>query len=303
MTIQAFTSQLLSSFRKRLWEGEKVQAVEYVGNNGARMTSLVLSKKGREDFRIGSMEEYYEMIKSGEEMETFVADVLRLFHSQSDIKIMDGNRNDFSSIRGQITYRLIHYGKNVDELKDRVYIPWQEFAIVFYIIELDEPYGICSVPVMEEDIKTWGISVEEVYHTAAKNTPLLLPLQIRSIHEIIEAEDGQHADMEGIPWEGTPELLVLSNRLCMYGASAILYEGALEGVARKLNHDFYLVPVSVHEFLAVSSQSADPDELREWHRSSIEILLDQERWLSDEIYLYRKEHEDLVWVPENRLFS
>lgn len=303
MTIQEFTCQLINDLKKELRKGEALQTVKQVGNNGVQNVSLILSRNGKENIRIDNIKYYYELIKSGTNLETALTDILRLFRSQSSTKILDGNRNDFSSISSRITHRLIHYGKNIDELKDKAYIPWQEFAITFYIIEIDAPYGIYSVPITKEDMKIWGVSTEELYRIAAKNTPLLLPLQISSLHELIGVEIKAHPEMEGLPWENTSEIMILSNWQEMYGASVILYEGVLKEVARSLNHDLYLVPLSIHEMLVVSSQYADQDELREWHRSSLQFLQNKEHWLSNEIYMYRLEYEDLIWVPEKHLLS
>lgn len=303
MTIQKFTSQFISRLEKELRKGETVQAVKQIGNNGIQNMSLILSRDGKEGIRINNIERYYKLVKSGMNPESIVADILRLFCSQSNIKVLDGNRNDFSSVSSRITYRLIHYGKNIDELKDKAYIPWQEFAITFYIIEIDAPYGIYSVPVTKEDMKIWDASTKELYQTAAKRTPLLLPLQINSLREMIGAGIGPQLEIEDLFWGNASEIMILSNCQEMYGASVILYEGTLKEVAISFNRDFYLVPLSIHEILVVSSQYADPDELREWHRSSLQFLQDKEHWLSDEIYLYRQKYEDLIWVPENRLFS
>lgn len=303
MTIQEFAGQFISCLEKELQEGETVQTVRQARNNGIQSMSLVLSRDGKEDICIDSIESYYKLVQSGMNPEMIVTDILRLLRSQPNIKIMEGNRNDFSSVSSRITYRLIHYGKYIDELKDKAYIIWQEFAITFYIIEIDAPYGIYSVQVTKEDMKIWGVSTTDLYHIAAKNTPLLLPLQMNDLDELIEAGIGLYPEMEDISMEHASRMMILSNCQEMYGAAVLLYKGALKEAARSLGHDYYLVPLSIHEILVVSSEYAKPDELRDWLRAASQFLQNQEHWLSDEIYLYRREYEDLVWVPENHMLS
>ncbi|ANU44612.1 hypothetical protein ADH76_03570 [Enterocloster clostridioformis] len=87
MTIQVFTSQFLNRLEKELRKGEAVQAVRQVRNNGIQGTSLVLSRDGKEGIRVGSVECYYELVESGVNLEAIVAEILRLFRSQSNIKI------------------------------------------------------------------------------------------------------------------------------------------------------------------------------------------------------------------------
>lgn len=97
--------------------------------------------------------------------------------------------------------------------------------------------------------------------------------------------------------------MILSNHMYLFGVSVILYDGALEEVFKLLGHDFYLALSSVNEVLAVSSQYTDPDELRKWHRVSSRFILEKSYWLSDEIYPYRLKHDDIIWIPEDRMFS
>lgn len=302
MTIQEFTQRFLSALEEEIQRDETMQAISRIGN-GEGGTYLVLSREGKKDFQVGVIEHYYEVVRTEESLEKLVGEILGVFRSDLDIKILSGNRNDFSSISNRIIYGLIHYGKNLNELRDKAYIKWQEFAITFYIVEIDGPDSVYSMPVTKEDLENWHISEEGLYQIAAQNTPAILPLQVCSLRERVKEESAWLPDSEKIPWENMPEILILSNCMQLYGASAILYEGTLREVARAFGHDFYLVPVSVNEVFVLSSQGVDPDGLREWHRESLEFVQNDEGWLSDEIYLYRAEYQDVVWIPENRLLS
>lgn len=305
MTIQEFTEYLRNELEKMLQEGETIQVEEQMGNNEAKKVYLVLKKNGREDLGITNIENYYQSLLAGDTLEDIVADMAKIIQIQPGYKILKGNRSNWGSVCNQVIYRLIHYGKNIDELADKAYIQWQEFAIVFYIIEFENGEGYYSVPVTKKDLDTWKIDIETLYHAAARNTPELLTLQIDNLLDIVAASSIWQYDSEmmELVCQNMPAIYVLSNAMDTYGAAVILYEGILKDFSRKIGHDFYLVPLSVNEVLAVGSQHTDPDELRKLHRSFLAIRTDDERWLSDEVYLYRSEYDDVVWMPEHTVFS
>lgn len=305
MTIQEFTQYLSGELEKILQEGEIIQIEEQIENNAVKKIYLVLKKNGREDFGITNIENYYRSLLAGDTLEDIVTDMAKIIRIQPGYKVLKGNRSNWGNVCNQIIYRLIHYGKNIDALTDKAYIQWQEFAIVFYIIELENEEGYYSVPITKKDLDTWKIDIETLYHAAARNTPELLMIQVDYLLDIVAASSIWQSDWEmmELMWENKPAIYVLSNVMDTYGAAVILYEGVLKAFSRKIGQDFYLVPLSVNEVLAVGSQNTDPDELRKLHRSFLAIRADDEHWLSDEIYLYRSEYDDVVWMPEHTVFS
>ena len=64
-----------------------------------------------------------------------------------------------------------------------------------------------------------------------------------------------------IPPEQT--LWVISNSKGINGAVNMLYENELHDLAENLGSDLYILPSSVHEVLAVSSEMGSPEELAE----------------------------------------
>lgn len=184
MMIQKFTQQLQSALKTTLQKDETIQVVEHEGDNGIRKVGLLVRKHGREDIQIADIENYYQ---SGDRLEHIVEDIGKIIHIQPGNKILKGNRSDWKCIRSQIIYRPINYSSNIESLVDMAYIQWQEFAIVFYMIELNGS-GIYSVQVTQKDLNRWGIKKEELYQTAAKNTPRLFVLQIDNMHEILDSD-------------------------------------------------------------------------------------------------------------------
>ena len=56
-------------------------------------------------------------------------------------------------------------------------------------------------------------------------------------------------DLEG--FDMGQYMYIVSNEKKLNGASAILYKDSLQSIARRLNSDFYIIPSSVHEVIAI----------------------------------------------------
>ena len=77
---------------------------------------------------------------------------------------------------------------------------------------------------------------------------------------------------------------VISSKYLFDGAGFIIYEDILHELAEMLGTDLYILPSSIHECLAVSTNMAEPYELmvKEVYLDGIEL----EERLSNKVYLY-----------------
>ena len=85
-------------------------------------------------------------------------------------------------------------------------------------------------------------------------------------------------------------MYVLSNKTGINGASIILDEEFMENVYKRIGKDFYILPSSIHEVLAVADDGyMDAKDMQmmvyEINRSQVSV----EDRLSDHVYKYTKE--------------
>ena len=102
-------------------------------------------------------------------------------------------------------------------------------------------------------MKSWGVTPNELYRLAMKNTPRLLPAELKSMEEVIKELCAIQMDDDFIRQlireqaqvkEPTP-LYVLSNTCGVNGACAMLYENALKNFADLLEQDLLILPLSL----------------------------------------------------------
>jgi hypothetical protein len=138
-----------------------------------------------------------------------------------------------------------------------------------------------NILIYNEHLSMWGITEDELYHTARKNTQRLLPSQMISMRSLIpDAPD----DLD-------VSLYILSNQYRTNGATVILYDGLLSRIAERFQKDLVILPSSIHETLLLpvdSLDSADMERYAQMIQEVNETQLADEEILSDHAYYYSR---------------
>lgn len=306
MTYEEFKDVLRDEIQKKLKE-TKVDLQEVPGHLHTIGCGIMISCPDREDYFINNIGNYFEGYKKGISVEEIVNDIcLGYRHNCMEPLLLEEDRRIYERIKDRLTYHIINENGNKDFLKDVPYIKWQEFAIVFYITKLQEvPYALYSMLVKGEDLRIWGISKETLYQDALQSTQRRFPAVMENLQEIMRNVNESFPDdtelaavSEYFKIMGAPDIMVLSNQVKKYGASVILYDKLLSGLAQMLGHSFFIL-LTMHEALLIDDTYADQSEVRQWHRDACCNLLPQEDWLSDEIYMFDQDKNEIIWIPED----
>lgn len=262
-------------------------------NNGAIRKGITLKER---DINISPtiyLEEYYRQFQCGSSLEHITSDILRIYHkvrfqkSWSEEKI-----SVYSRVQERIIYRLVNCGANKKMLKDVPYIVYLDLAVVFYVLLEVTEYGTATMPVCNKHLDMWGVSKEELYKQAAKNTCRLLPDDFCTMSAVMEELMGTAPKQEVVEDErgAQDDMYVLSNRLRSYGASVILYDGRLCSIGMYLKSNYYVLPSSVHEVIIVPEKAAvQKEELSVMVAEINRTQVDEEEILSDNAYYYDRE--------------
>ncbi len=120
---------------------------------------------------------------------------------------------------------------------------------------------------------------------ARENTEKIFPPVMRKIQSVLPV----HIIEEEIP------LFVMSNGDYMNGASVILYKDILREFADCMEHNLYILPSSIHEVIILldDEYAKDPEELARMVRETNRIVVDREEILSDHVYYYDREKDEI----------
>lgn len=293
MIYQQFVTTLNEKMNQLLNPGVVSQIHSALKNNGAKRTGLTISQKGTNISPTIYLEEYYNHYQNGWTLDEITESIIQLYkevrfeHSWEVRQVQD-----FKLAQSKVAYKLIHLEKNETLLKELPHIPYLDLAIVFFLLLETTEKGAATILITNDMLNYWDISLEELYQTALKNTPVILHAEFKPMRVVIQEllqEPPSTADLED------NYMYVLSNHHRHFGAACILYERVLEDIGNQLNEDFYILPSSIHEVIILPvSCCLSHDELSEMIVEINETQVSEEDMLSDHAYYYNRENNRLL---------
>ena len=217
---------------------------------------------------------------------------------------------NLESAKDNIVFQVINTLQNEDMLRDMPHREFQDLSIIYrWVVKVDEN-GIQSSAIRNNLAEQLGMNEEQLFKCAVENTRRIFPPTVKSMNDVIREmfiSDGMPAEVADMMIGEMPEdkmMWVISNDRGINGAGTMLYEDNLHKLAMKLETDLYILPSSVHECIAVSTNVGDPYELAEMVS---EINMGQvalEDRLSNQVYHYDKDARRLTLAtdtPNKRL--
>ena len=176
---------------------------------------------------------------------------------------------NLESAKDNIVFQVINTLQNEDMLRDMPHREFQDLSIIYrWVVKVDEN-GIQSSAIRNNLAEQLGMNEEQLFKCAVENTRRIFPPTVKSMNEVIREmfiSDGMPAEVADMMIGEMPEdkmMWVISNDRGINGAGSMLYEDNLHKLAMKLETDLYILPSSVHECIAVSTNVGDPYELAE----------------------------------------
>lgn len=295
MTYEQFKQKLTANLTELFPAGTHVSIRQFSHNNHILLDGLTILEPGSNVSPTIYLNSYFAKYQDGISFSDLQNQILRYYYEHCSIPYIDTSFfTCFDKIRSRIVYKLIHYERNRELLKEVPHIPYLDLAIVFYCLIQDGPCKNTSIPIRNEHLEYWNISGDELWTLARKNTPVLLSFCCDSLADLVlpaldllpapersAARDTLHSQI--VP------MYVITNRRRLNGACCILYQNELKQVAEHLKDSLYILPSSVHEVIAIPAFAAgDPEELPRLVREINMTEVAPEEVLSDCVYYYDK---------------
>lgn len=219
--------------------------------------------------------------------------------TQIDVAIrefLDGI-SDYGNVKDRICFRLINTGRNRDFLDTVPHRDFLDLSAAYYVCFEMADGRFTNVAVTTRMADAWGVEEKELWEAAFVNTQRILPADVGYIQDVV----AELADVFGEDGEGTAEsgkqMVVATNQKKWHGAGSIFYDDVLTRLTDILGRKIFLLPSSVHEFLAVADDGmTDPGFLAGMVRSINTGMLPDNEFLSDNVYRYEKGGEITIAV-------
>lgn len=295
MTYETFKQQLTVNLKELFPAGTHISIRQFSHNNHILLDGLTILEPGSNISPTIYLNHYFENYQNGTPFSSIQNQILRYYHNHCAIQHIDTSFfTCFENVRSRIVYKLIHYEKNKELLKEVPHFPYLDLAIVFYCLVPEGPYANASIPIYNEHLDYWNTSKDMLLALARKNTPFLLSFCCDSLADLIFPVLSVLPKNEWLAAKATLEnetvpMYVLTNQQRYNGACCILYQGALQQISEQLNDSLFILPSSIHEVIIIPASTADsPRDLSAIVQEINLTEVSPDEILSDCIYYYNR---------------
>ena len=293
MTKQDFMEQLIEElYRYFSPEQYQLEGSVLLKNNDTKRYAILLKKIEGTVSPTIYLDNFYSEFEHGRTTISETAShIYEQMHDFEDkIEAYQEFSVELSDCSNKITYRLVSKERNKQFLESVPHLPFLNMAVVFYIIHHVSKEGMESICVTNELAGKWGLSAKSLYIIAEKNTPILLPPVIDTMEHTLELLMGEiNCAIEPAGDSNKPiPMYIMTNKYQINGASVLLYNGLLDGLAEKLGTDLYVIPSSIHELIIMPAEdgSLSLSKLSDMVKEINENHVKEEEILSDCAYYY-----------------
>lgn len=258
MNYETFKSSAVASIQKYFGDNTTVALHSIMKNNNLRLDGLTIQNPTINISPTIYLNYYYEDYVGGKSFPSVVNDIITAYQEHLPTENMDLSFfTDYNKVKYHIIYKLIHFEQNQELLKDVPHFRFLDLAIVFCCFIPNTPNGNATILIHNHHLSFWDITAEALYELAKKNTPILLPYELKSMEEVLKSMCSGMAEMLYDSTENSeelPQMYVLTNNLKLYGASCMLYPEVLADFAKSKDSDLYIIPSSIHEILLIPKE-------------------------------------------------
>lgn len=284
MNIKEFAEEIQASLAVSM--NREVQLKETLKFNNIRRYGIVIVESESSLSPVIYLEKLFEDFQKDRNMSAILNIITDIYH-RDRLKKPAGMEwiRHFDQARETVFYFLINYDANRELLSQMPHFRYLDLAVVFGMKSgLEDAPG--TITVFNSHLDMWGITAEELLPIAEANTPRLYPLQVSYMPDLVP----------GNPFPGHPsQMYVLTNSYRTYGAAAIRYKDTLKGFSLLMGRDILLLPDSIHKMVLVPlTEGENPESYRNTVRNTNEYFTDVSEFLSNSIYLYKRDAEEIV---------
>lgn len=291
MTYENFLTAVIQRVQEEMGQGYRVLLHHVLKNNNTPMDGLSILKEGEKASPTIYLNEFYEELLNGRGLQEITENIVRIYQIYGKKVEFDAEEfKDYGKIKGRLAVRLINYEENETLLKELPHKKFLDLAVICYVLIGKAGNDTASILVRQDFRRIWEVSEEELFLQAIKNTPQLLPPELKSmdvlIQETLPQEElfGKEEASEGIP------MYVLTNTSRCNGAAAVLYPNLISDFAEHIAADLYILPSSIHELILIpKSPDIKKDVLEQMVREVNEEEVERTERLSNHVYRYERE--------------
>ena len=295
MEYTEFKEGLKNLVQEKSDDDMKVEIVQIIKNNQIKSENLTYKSRDYNLFPSIRLEELYQKYQEYG-MDWCVDMAVSIL---KNVKRIDEDQlmESWESAKGRIVVELIKESWNQELLEEIPYKAFLDLAVIYRIKMWECKSGDVVHTVTNEMMERWNITEEELYEAALVNLQKE-QFEIIGLHQVLKDMTEEHIDVEQKD-EFHGWAYVFTNRSRIKGAAAMLRTDLLNRFAEAHGSDLFILPSSVHEVILLpAKEDENTAELRRIVRETNEGIVNEEEWLSDEVYYFRRSTGVVELIPE-----
>ena len=260
-----------------------------VSKIGITYDSLTVRKEGQLAAPAANLNAFYKEYEEGKEFDEVMDDVAEVLQTKAPDHLQNASwLLDYENAKKQLFIRVSSIEKNVELINNAPHRIVGDLVITCHIAVDRGLNGMASTIVNNDLLNHYGVEAETVLSDAIENAPVLLPVKIESMMDVISGMCPEviSEDMKKDPnFSDHRKMTIVSNSKMINGASALFYPGVMDQLSDLLGGDYVILPSSIHEFIVVPDRGNYSD-LENMVRDINQNMVDPQEQLSDHVYHY-----------------
>lgn len=296
MDTKNFILEITEAVQRLLGNDYSVSTSDVTKNNSLVLTGLIIKKVGQDICPTIYINQLFDSYAAGVPVDVIAEEIIRQYREHDVSLPFDSSTiTDYEKSKDKIIFQLVNTECNAALLETIPSVSFLDFSIIFKIYYGDFPLGSATSTITNRMLDLWKVNTETVYKIALENTPVLQEYSLKDMTETL-VEHGVNIDDDEMARITESDMLyILSNKQHSCGCGCILYPHVLEDFAEKIGMGFYILPSSRHEVLLAPEQGKNTDVL-EWTVRTVNTQIEQEDFLSDNVYHYSKETKEITII-------
>lgn len=274
----------------------KVTINNVMKNNGLTLHGVVVHPEGQCVAPTIYLEGFFKQYEGGADLDSVmdkiagtISEHLNTPEEFSDVAQMYSN---YDAVKDKIVMAVVNTAKNRELLSQVPHTEREDLSLIYKVVVGTGADGIGSITIRNEHMEQWGVTVDEIHEMAMKNTKEILPVTVQTMTEVMRemfGSDGMPEEMAEMMFSDMPlnqQMFIISNKSKVNGAASMFYEDTLSELADKIGTSLYILPSSVHEVIAVSTDMGTPEALAGMVREVNGGQVAPEEQLSDHVYKF-----------------
>lgn len=277
----------IKEFLPETYESADISLQVVNKNNNLQLTGLVIRRVDNMVTPTIYLNEFYQDLLDGKEFEEIMERIAEIrvcneFEGKFDVEYV----KDFDRCKDRIIPRLVNRESNSNILAERPYTSLLDLIVTYHIQLTDD--GSMSIPVTNNLVRNWEVTVEDLHSYAIANLPKLVPSDFRSMLEVMAETMCISVDeLGGKGFDEENGMFILSNSLRSYGAVAVLDTDIMNEIVDRYGSGVYVLPSSINELIILPDNGKfDVEQLKQMVTEVNDNEVSETERLSYSIYKY-----------------